>query len=75
MVIVSRQSFLEFQIFRILPRPLMTKTYGPPFVITKSWIILNFELDSEKGRWQFSYTTLLISNKFLGAKKKKSINQ
>ena len=49
----------------------MTKTYGPPFVITKSWIILNSELDNEKGRWQFSYTTFLISNKFLGAKKKK----
>ena len=48
----------------------MTKTYGPPFVITKSWIILNFELDNEKGRWQFSYTTFMISNKFPGAKKK-----
>jgi len=53
----------------------MTKTYGPPFVITKSWIILNSKLDNEKGRWQFSYTAFLISNKFLGAKKKKSINQ
>ena len=48
----------------------MTKTYGPPFVVTKSWIILNSELDNEKGRWQFSYTTFMISNKFPGAKKR-----